>query len=362
MRLVSASKRNWTRNVAEKLDDAIMDLKSRRGQRRARRTAEGERRLAGLSARELMYRFASLGDNCEFGLVQRRCGAEPLGLFRFATIDVKDLARALEARLADIADPDWIEIIPSNGRFIAHHGKYDIKYGHTGFREEDLSPEKIRSQMLDRLRHLARKLIEILNQGEKILVCRTRNREDAAWALRVGEALRRFGPNTLLWVVSAEVADKPGSVERVAEGVLRGYIESDSDWDNLRLDTWMTLCERAHDLWKQGLPAEGSARAVGSYAYRNGASLRPTNRTEADICGWCASYLSQMLEIPLEEIGPDVRLRRLGLDSANSIELVVELEDWLGIRLTPEVVFDHPTIAELARYLAAHCGNGNAAG
>jgi hypothetical protein len=28
----------------------------------------------------------SLGDNCEFGLVQRRGGAEPLGLLRFASI------------------------------------------------------------------------------------------------------------------------------------------------------------------------------------------------------------------------------------------------------------------------------------
>src|SRR5260370_7223758 len=120
MRLVSASKRNWTRNVAEKVDDAIMDLKSRKGQRRSRRTAEGERRLAGLSARELMYRFASLGDNCEFGLVQRRCGAEPLGLFRFATIDVKDLARALEARLPAIPDPHCIQITPHNRRFTAH--------------------------------------------------------------------------------------------------------------------------------------------------------------------------------------------------------------------------------------------------
>src|SRR5216683_6255225 len=105
MRLVSASKRNWTRNVAEKLDDAIMDLKSRRGQRRSRRTAEGGRRLAGLSARELMYRFASLGDNCEFGLVQRRCGAEPLGLFRFATIGPESLVQLLEAGLDDLLDP-----------------------------------------------------------------------------------------------------------------------------------------------------------------------------------------------------------------------------------------------------------------
>src|SRR5260370_38935569 len=84
MRLVSASKRNWTRNVAEKLDGAIMDLKSRRGQRRARRTAEGEGRRAGLSARELMFASASLGGNCEVGRVHSRVGADRMRLTRAA--------------------------------------------------------------------------------------------------------------------------------------------------------------------------------------------------------------------------------------------------------------------------------------
>lgn len=34
---------------------------------------------------ELVARFESLGDNCEFGLVQRHFGAEPVGVFRFPT-------------------------------------------------------------------------------------------------------------------------------------------------------------------------------------------------------------------------------------------------------------------------------------
>lgn len=33
---------------------------------------------------EILGQFESLGDNCEFGLVQRIGGIEPLGLLRFA--------------------------------------------------------------------------------------------------------------------------------------------------------------------------------------------------------------------------------------------------------------------------------------
>jgi acyl carrier protein len=47
---------------------------------------------------------------------------------------------------------------------------------------------------------------------------------------------------------------------------------------------------------------------------------------------------------------------RLGLDSANSVFLIVELEDWLGLELTPDLLFEHPTIGELARHLATRAG------
>jgi acyl carrier protein len=37
--------------------------------------------------------------------------------------------------------------------------------------------------------------------------------------------------------------------------------------------------------------------------------------------------------------------------------LIVELEEWLELELTPDLLFEHPTISDLARYLA-----GRAAG
>jgi len=49
----------------------------------------------------------------------------------------------------------------------------------------------------------------------------------------------------------------------------------------------------------------------------------------------------------------------LGLDSANSLYLIVELEEWLGIELTSEVIFEYPSIAELARHLARRATGEN---
>lgn len=83
---------------------------------------------------------------------------------------------------------------------------------------------------------------------------------------------------------------------------------------------------------------------------------------EAAIRDWCAKYLARTLGLPEEQIQPDVKFARLGLDSANSVYLIVELEEWLGLELTPELLFDHPTISDLARYLAGRAAGEKGAG
>ena len=86
--------------------------------------------------------------------------------------------------------------------------------------------------------------------------------------------------------------------------------------------------------------------------------MSPARPNEAAIRAWCTTYLAQTLELPAEEIGPEMRFVRLGLDSANAVHFIVELEEWLGIELEPELAFDHPTIAELARHLAERGRDG----
>jgi acyl carrier protein len=75
---------------------------------------------------------------------------------------------------------------------------------------------------------------------------------------------------------------------------------------------------------------------------------------EAQIRDFCLDYLGRTLTpaIPPHEIVAEARFASLGLDSASSTHLLVELEDWLGIELSPEVVFEYPTIGDLARFLA----------
>lgn len=205
--------------------------------------------LQGFTPQDFMYRFESLGENCEFGIVQRRCGAEPLGPFRFAVVSAENLTRALDAELADLLDPAIVDARLSDGRFVVHNRRYNITFGHSGLHDGDLGADRALRLILRRLQLLLRKFTAILAGGDKVLVFRSRADDDAA-ALRLGAALRRFGPNTLLWVAPAQDPAAVGRVEPLAEGVLKGQIEPDSDWDALALETWLKLCECAYGYWR----------------------------------------------------------------------------------------------------------------
>lgn len=81
-------------------------------------------------------------------------------------------------------------------------------------------------------------------------------------------------------------------------------------------------------------------------------SLTATDKDEAEIIAWCVAHVAKALRRPTEKINPQTTFVRLGVDSAMAVYLVAELEEWLGRELAPEVAFEYPTIAELARYLA----------
>ena len=90
--------------------------------------------------------------------------------------------------------------------------------------------------------------------------------------------------------------------------------------------------------------------------------MPPRHVTEAEIRDWCIAYVGRTVDDPSVAVGPDVTLAQMGLDSASSAYFIVELEEWLGTELDPEIVAEHPTIAQLARHIAGRGGRENAGG
>jgi acyl carrier protein len=84
------------------------------------------------------------------------------------------------------------------------------------------------------------------------------------------------------------------------------------------------------------------------------------NVTESEIRDWCIACIKRTIDDPSIPIGPDATFAQMGLDSATSAYFIVELEEWLGCELDPEIVFEHPTIADLARFIVTRPGGANA--
>ncbi len=74
--------------------------------------------------------------------------------------------------------------------------------------------------------------------------------------------------------------------------------------------------------------------------------------TESDIQAWCSAYLRDKLNLPDAPIDAHADFAGLGLDSAESVFFVAAIEDWLGVELSSDTAMEHPTLAELASFVA----------
>ena len=213
---------------------------------------------AELSPAQLLMQFESLGDNCEFGLVQRYAGAEPLGLFRFSFEHMAELLTVLENRFESLKKPDAVEIFlaPENHEYMVRLNPYGFVY-HTHIAAGAADPEVLRAKEIRRVAFLIDKLIDDLKNGEKILIRKGEGIDGETEAFRLLEAARRYGPNTLLWVVTSNDANPAGTVEVIGPHLLRGYISRFAPYDdahNTVLSDWIDLCAGAYLLWKTEAP------------------------------------------------------------------------------------------------------------
>jgi hypothetical protein len=206
--------------------------------------------IASMADADLVLQFESIGDNCEFGLVQRQAGAEPLGLLRFAGAPLRNLLRGLNARFANIGEPDHIRIQPENGEFMVKLTKYDFTY-HAHVKIGEMAPEALHRQQCRTIGFLANKLIGDLQAASKILVFRQNEPLSASDLVDLRIALSAYGPTILLWVQQASPGHPPGSVEVADERMMVGYVRRLAEREtvpDLDFESWMQVLRRAHAL------------------------------------------------------------------------------------------------------------------
>jgi hypothetical protein len=224
--------------------------------------------------RTLMMNFESLGGSghgCEFGLVQRKFGAEPLGLLRWADLgaDAEGLIAALTTEFAGIGEPEHTELVtlPNGGRneYWTRDRRYWMAMRAFIF-EDEIPHDKMNAQACRRLQYLRHKLTEDLREGRKIFVYKNmwRNLTDDELS-RLHGAVRRFGDNTLLYVRFADASSRGGTVRAKEPGLMVGYIEHfafspKNEPQGEATLAWLGLCQEA---WRQKLSNSATVAYAG---------------------------------------------------------------------------------------------------
>lgn len=207
-------------------------------------------RLVGIPALQFMLHFESLGDDSEFGLVQRRCGAEPLELLRFSNGALDSLMRGLMAEFEALGAREDLELTLSDDErreYVLHQRRYALTFRTSNY-ENEIDPAELIIKQIMQLNLLRRKFLEDLRSSAKIFVYKRYEALCEQDVLPLHAVLNRFAANTLLFVTPADAAHPPGTVERLMPSLLKGSIDRFAPLDNptdLSLEIWLKICVNA---------------------------------------------------------------------------------------------------------------------
>lgn len=203
------------------------------------------------SAADLVSRCESLGDNCEFGFMQRRLGVNQLGLFRFSgSFSGHEIARAIAEKFEGFAEFEDLEAGPHHGEWVIKSRKYGFTL-HTGRFPHMISEGEIREKEGQKLRYLVRKFFEDIADANKLFVRRVRDGDLLEGMHEVHAAMRAHGPTRMLWVNPATEENPHGTLREVEDGLFHGFIGQLAPKDdafNVRADLWLDLLRRVPGL------------------------------------------------------------------------------------------------------------------
>lgn len=220
----------------------------------------------GSSADQAVLRnFESLGWNCEFGLVQKFFGLEPLSLLAFGSLPPDRLLEALICEFDGLGDPQntTIELIEHEWITVDRAHGYS---NHTWRFEGQADAPELLHRECRRLQFLKGKLLRDMAAGRKILVYKKHPDWPDDAVPELFEVLRAHGGNVLLWVDLANDRHQPGDVQFLADGFYKGYVDRFSPagaaGSDISYDSWLRVCATLSRMLGR-TPEAGSAGGAG---------------------------------------------------------------------------------------------------
>jgi hypothetical protein len=201
-------------------------------------------------AEAILSEFESLGEDCEFGLVQRHYLVEPpLSLYRWAGAPAVTLIEGLETAFAGLDDPTRTDLVWSGREYYLRTPFLSI---HTNCTAEVDAAEREELLRCGRatLRILRRKLLKDIADAQRVFVFKAIGAKFGEFEMRrLHGALRGLGPAALLCVKEGPGG---GRVEQLDEGLFTANLDRFVIQGGGGYDQWLTICARTLALRGRG--------------------------------------------------------------------------------------------------------------
>ena len=237
-------------------------------------------------AADVLSRFESLGgrrQGCEFGLVQRAAGLEPLGLLRWTELFLHELKAALDVDFVGVGAPENTVILVSDcgePEYIARDKRFGMSM-HTGMTPDQASVEEAHRRCCDRQRFLAAKLLDDLIAADKIFVFRETTRRLSKHEMKkLHRSVSRLGghpswwPRTQMARTPAALFAKRSPACPADISTISGSVRPTRPWPMWTMCGWR--CAAGHSRWRCG---------AGSMAHQGCEAVRAPGQTECSSPG-----------------------------------------------------------------------------
>ena len=202
----------------------------------------------------LWERFESIGDNCEFGFVQRHHGVEPSGLLRWARAPLPGVLGGLRAGFADICR--FEDLLPYASDMVADR-KYGIAFhstircagepGHPVWAQDEEERRRLHQAEIGKFLHLRDNTLAALRSASKIFVFKCNDGLSGAEIAELKTCLDAYSARTRLLCVVPEATTPTRGVALVRPGVKLAAID--------RLASYFDVTDASYDAWDAILAA-----------------------------------------------------------------------------------------------------------
>jgi hypothetical protein len=201
---------------------------------------------------DVLQRFESLGDNCEFGFVQRANGFEDGGLLRWSISPLDKLILCLDTNFKDFylfdnLEPSAPDMVRDTGTGLMFHTQMHSIDGRFVLSED--ARREIYAKEKSKMDHLLDKFQRRIQQPEIICVYKRNSGTTDDEAQRLQRSLNKFGQSTLLLVNSTTNKERWSTVYRSPLGFLVGLLDEFAPYfaaDQVSVRVWNALLKNAY--------------------------------------------------------------------------------------------------------------------